>query len=265
MNSIRKWFDSYVDTFYISCGELHQLKLKEKHSKRVSANTGLIADSLGWSESDRNLAVSAGLLHDVGRFPQYKEYNTFYDFKSVDHGERGLEVMQEKFPTELTSSEERLIIENCVEFHNKKEIPSTIPLKALPFLRIVRDSDKIDIFKVVRDHFERGDTRSIYPGLLPEGNFSDKVLKELSLDGKARYDNIKTLSDVLIFELCWVHDMEYDPSISLLWDRGDLEWLLERLPRTPVSVEIIQKALSRVNEAKRICAPSEHKMTLSRR
>ena len=80
LESIRKWFENYASDYYRRCGRLHQLDLKERHSRRVAENAGLLADDLGWSDSDRCLAVAAGLLHDIGRFPQYRDHGTFYDF-----------------------------------------------------------------------------------------------------------------------------------------------------------------------------------------
>ena len=48
----------------------------------------------------RQCWLTAGLLHDVGRFPQYSMYGTFFDSASVDHGCLGAEIITEKFDWE---------------------------------------------------------------------------------------------------------------------------------------------------------------------
>lgn len=48
-----------------------------------------IADSLGMAEDERDLAWFTGLLHDVGRFEQLRNYGTFIDAESIDHAMYG--------------------------------------------------------------------------------------------------------------------------------------------------------------------------------
>ena len=45
---------------------------------------------------DRNdawIAHAVGLLHDTARFSQYRDYQTFQDSASFDHGDRGAETV----------------------------------------------------------------------------------------------------------------------------------------------------------------------------
>ena len=248
LESIRRWFEDYASGYYHQCGRLHQLELKERHSRRVAENAGLLADNLDWSDSQRCLAVAAGLLHDIGRFPQYQEHRTFYDFKSVDHGDRGEQVFREDFPKDLISPEEFELIAMTIREHNKKDLPNLDP-EELAMLRIVKDSDKIDIFKVVREHIQRGEQDAIYPGLGPEGKLSLPIIEGLLKDKKARYDQLRTLSDVLLFQLCWVHDMAHRQSTKLLWDRGDLEWLIDRIPSTPEVRPVISQIMEEIGHS----------------
>ncbi|MCF4114147.1 MULTISPECIES: HD domain-containing protein [Dethiosulfovibrio] len=239
IDEIRRWFDDYVASFYSTCGRLHQLELKERHSHRVAENAGLLADELGWDESARHLAVAAGLLHDLGRFPQYRDYGTFYDFRSLDHGDRGERVFREDFPGDIIDPIELELIAFTTREHNKKDLPVGRTEKEMELLKLIKDSDRIDIFRVVREHIKRGETDSIYPGIGPEGQFTPAVLDELRRYGKARYDQLRTLSDVLLFQLCWIKDMAHPQSVELLRDRGDLEWILDRLPENSTAAEIL--------------------------
>ncbi len=250
LESIRRWFKAYVDGFYRECGRLHQLELKELHSRRVAENAALLADDMKWHDDERNTAVAAGLLHDLGRFPQYRDYGTFYDFRSIDHGDRGELAFREEFPMGLLSPREAKTIALCIREHNKKEIPEHISSEEKAYLRLIRDCDRIDIYRVVREHVQNGDVKSIYPGMGPEGSLTPGVLDDLLRDGKVRYDQLRTMSDVLLFQLCWIHDMAHGQSVRLLWDRGDLEWILDRIPDDPRGNLVVKKALERVSTAK---------------
>ena len=48
----------------------------------------------------RYLARLAALFHDVSRFKQYREFQTFRDADSFDHGEMSAEIFLHDFPME---------------------------------------------------------------------------------------------------------------------------------------------------------------------
>ena len=224
------WFDAYVASYYERFGRIHQLVLKEEHSRRVGAYCSAVSENLGWNETERNMAFAVGLLHDIGRFPQYGEYRTFFDFRSVDHGDRGCRVLREEMPGELFLPRGTAVLEACVALHNKKDIPENLSEDILPYLQVVRDCDKIDIFSVVREHVDAEKAEDLYPGLLPEGIYSDRVVEDLVREGKARYDTLRTLSDVMLFQLCWIFDITYPAALELLLRNGEIQWILGRLP-----------------------------------
>ncbi|MBN1547615.1 MAG: HD domain-containing protein [Syntrophaceae bacterium] len=73
-DSLPTWFKHYTDRFLDQNGVLHPLlELKRCHSLRVAGNARFIAEVLKFPESDRRLAEGAGLVHDVGRFTQYRK------------------------------------------------------------------------------------------------------------------------------------------------------------------------------------------------
>ena len=85
-----QWFARYVDSFRVGGALENMQELKRKHSRRVCAIACAIAESLEWNEEhDAWLAHAIGLLHDTARFEQYRDYKTFADAASFDHGERG--------------------------------------------------------------------------------------------------------------------------------------------------------------------------------
>ena len=72
---------------YVSNYDLSDINLERKfyHSIRVRNNAKEIAESLNLASDDVSLATFIGLTHDLGRFPQWKIYGTFYDSGSIDH------------------------------------------------------------------------------------------------------------------------------------------------------------------------------------
>ncbi|MBM6898753.1 HD domain-containing protein, partial [Gemmiger formicilis] len=73
-----------------------KIKLKIDHTYRVAALCGRIAASLGLSQPDIDLAWLCGLLHDVGRFEQLRQYGTFNDAQSIDHAAMSARVLFEE-------------------------------------------------------------------------------------------------------------------------------------------------------------------------
>jgi putative nucleotidyltransferase with HDIG domain len=82
----------------------------------------MIAQNL--SEEDKRLAHIIGLYHDIGRFEQDKVFNSFYDIKTFDHGDYGVEVLFEQGLIREIPIEEKYykIIEKAIKNHNKYNI-----------------------------------------------------------------------------------------------------------------------------------------------
>lgn len=83
-------FAEYVKNYNI---EDPKVKLKVVHTYRVAELCRMIADSIGLSREEQDIAWLTGMLHDVGRFEQVRQYNTFVDSLSVDHAKLGCDVL----------------------------------------------------------------------------------------------------------------------------------------------------------------------------
>ena len=85
-----KTFADYTEV-YDSKDE--KVRLKIEHTYRVSSLCEQIAQSLDMEEADVDLAWLIGLLHDIGRFEQLKNYGTFNDEQSIDHAQYGADIL----------------------------------------------------------------------------------------------------------------------------------------------------------------------------
>ena len=131
------FFEKYVNKFN---HDIKGVELKHKHSYRVVDKAMRIANTLDLNKKELEIVRVASLFHDIARFEQITQYNTFDDNKSFDHGDRGYEILKE-------NNYKNNIVLNAVKYHNKYRIPSYLDKKSIPFCKIVRDSDKIDILE----------------------------------------------------------------------------------------------------------------------
>lgn len=155
-----------------------KIKLKIDHTYRVAGLCQRIAELLGLSEPDVDIAWLLGMLHDIGRFEQIRRFGTFNDVQSVDHAEFGADLLFKeglirKFAEgyyeecELARSgneEAEQIIKNnehhnkdtgllemAIRQHNKYRVKEDLTERQRMFCDILRDADKVDIFKVNAD------------------------------------------------------------------------------------------------------------------
>lgn len=155
-----------------------KIKLKIDHTYRVAGLCQRIAESLGLSEPDVDIAWLLGMLHDIGRFEQIRRFGTFNDAQSVDHAEFGADLLLKeglirKFAegyyeecelAEPENQEDEQIIKNnehhnkdtgllemAIRQHNKYRVKEDLTERQRMFCDILRDADKVDIFKVNAD------------------------------------------------------------------------------------------------------------------
>ena len=125
-----------------------QIRLKIVHTWKVVQAADEIAKSLDLNPEQKRLVHLAALFHDIGRFEQVRRYHTFHDAKSVDHAALGAEILQqENFLDDLTEEERAQVIE-AVRVHSRFQIPEEDEEFQRTLDQIVRDADKIDIFRV---------------------------------------------------------------------------------------------------------------------
>ncbi len=145
---VKQLFEEYTKTYN---PDDPKISLKITHTYKVAENSKAIAQSLNLSQDDIEIAWLIGMLHDIGRFEQIKRYQTFNDAKSVDHAEFGADLLF-KAPLLINdfieTREYDVIIETAVRQHNKFRISEDLDERTAMFSNIIRDADKIDIFRV---------------------------------------------------------------------------------------------------------------------
>ena len=246
---INKWFEGYVNQFRDEAGAWeNMLELKYNHCHRVSQEAATIARALEWSEHDIALGQGIGLLHDVGRFTQFREFGTIHDLHSVDHGERGFEVLSgEKELAGMLGGNVEVVL-NAVRFHNRRSIPDSLGEESRRFTLLVRDADKLDALRIMSEATQSGDLQR-HPEMVwnvpMEGPVSPELLGEVLRGQVASYGKVRTLADFRLVMLSWAFDLNFSPTRALIRDRGYFPQMASWLPGDA----LITDALARVNSA----------------
>ena len=130
-------FNEYYSRFDDDNLNIHR---KYTHTFRVVDYAEKIAKSLKLSEEDITLAKVCALFHDIGRFVQWRDYQTYVDPISVDHGDLSASILD-------SLGIENDIVRMAVKYHNKYAIPDDLSEREKMFCNITRDADKIDILE----------------------------------------------------------------------------------------------------------------------
>jgi len=195
-------FKNYISNFDLTVGPI---KMKEDHTYRVVDYAKEIAKSLDLSNDDINLAAICALFHDIGRFPQYSQYQTFQDKDSFDHGDKSYEILKE-----LNYNNE--IVLKAVKNHNKYKVDDNLNERELLFANITRDADKIDImFKQMGSEYKE------------DYIISDETMnyfreKELLPNNYDKSDTISRLR-----QLAFIFDMNYKKSFEIIKESEIIE------------------------------------------
>ncbi len=236
--SLQRWFDRYVDGFREPNGLLPAaLELKYCHSRRVAENARLIAEGLDLAPAEILLAEGCGLVHDIGRFPQYAIYGSFRDADTVDHGIAGRQTMEKEGLPLLIDAGDWLRMACAVEYHNRKktDIPEDIQENERRFLNIIRDADKLDIMDIVTQSVARDGFREL-PDMLPHISLNREltplVMEEVLKIKTVSIGSLRTVADFLVMLASWFYDLNYAPSRSLAAKNHILERIERELPKT---------------------------------
>ena len=220
ISEAEKWIAAYSSSFHNEDKEaMWGIGLKEAHIGFVRRNCKELAQWLKLTEHDVLLAELIGLLHDVGRFRQWSVYRTFRDNLSEDHAELGLKVIQEQSLYKELDSEDRSILLFAISNHNKKCIAQAPSERHLLFAKIIRDADKLDIYRVNIE----------YVCVPPEGVFTPvckhNFLKAEQING----GDMQTVDDRKLLYLVWVYDLYFPWTMKKIVEKGYLDRVIATL------------------------------------
>ncbi len=230
--ALKIWFSRYTGNYMTDSMYTVYLRPRLDHILRVAENCRQLAIDLGWSENGVRLAEAVGLLHDIGRFSQFADYGTFEDSGSVDHTARGYDVAQTTSAVSSLDDFQRGILLDCIRHHRGRNIPADIGRDAIPYLRVLRDADRLDRFRVTLD-LVRSARSGDRLNLDIDGPVNPQISEAVELQELASKKNIKTTLDFFLFRLSALFAIEYPQTFARLCASGIVEETLAYFPDNP--------------------------------
>lgn len=249
LDALYSWFDGYVEPFLETDAEgSRNIQLKIEHTRKVCEAMAELSAGERLTENEARIAAAVALLHDVGRFPQYRRWRTFRDSDSDNHARLAVEVIREQRLLSGLDPAEQLLIEEAVRFHNLLEPPATATSPTRRFINLIRDADKLDIWRVFVELLaqppeERASAATLG---LPDiaGTISDACIAALDAGSVVRLDTASCFNDFKLLQISWVYDLTCNTARRMLRERGYIETLAASLPQRHDITEAVSKALS---------------------
>ena len=232
LEKLKGWFDSYSRSFFTANEQDNKnLLMKVEHTHSVCRDMVLLCQKEGISRHDALVAETIALLHDVGRFPQYAKYKTYNDGKSENHGLLGANMLTEEGV--LSGMPEEELITDAVKYHNAFKVPEIRDEKKLFFIKLIRDADKLDIWRVALGYYVTPkEERASAVGLdLPDEPGCTEGLTDFIRAGTIMpLSKVRVLNDFKLLQLSWVYDLNFKSSFGLVLERDYIGKLAALLP-----------------------------------
>ena len=200
-------------------------KGKQEHSLRVMEVSKKIAEKLNLSQEKVQLATLIGLLHDIARFEQYKQYNTFKDSQSFDHGDYALNILEKDIRKYIQIDKYDNIIKKAIKNHNKYKIEDGLTEEELLFAQIIRDADKLDIFYESAYIFWKGEEKKVEESFMSPDTL-DKF-KELKQIKKQPGKSILPIDEIVLL-IAFIFDINFKESFEIIKKEDYINIILNR-------------------------------------
>ena len=213
-------FEEYVKNYDLE--DMH-VKYKYNHSIRVEKICEALAKSLNFSEEDTYIMKTIGLLHDFGRFEQYKLTGGYSD-NEFDHGAYGAMILFKEGLIEEFNIDPKYydIMEFAIINHNKYAIEEVNDERKMLFARVLRDADKIDKF----DSYT-------YLKVYNITDIDDDVTNEVNIQFR-KFEAInrkirRTKADLLLSVIAFVFDINFKESFDIIYEQKYLDKLYDQI------------------------------------
>ena len=254
---IKNTYQAYISPYDLSDDKI---RLKAGHIYRVADNADLIARSIGLPQEEIDLAWLIGMLHDFGRFEQLRRYNTFIDSESVDHAELGADLLfggpldgddplhggiKTNIRDFISDSTDDLIIEKAIRYHSALKIPSDLTEREQLHCEIIRDADKIDIYRVNID-FPLESIYNTTTEILKSCTVSEDTLEDFYAHHCVTRAHRHTPVDHVVGHIALTYELVYPISLKLVKEQGYMGQLMNFNSKNPVTqkqFELIRKEM----------------------
>lgn len=223
---------------------------KHQHSLQVAEISKQISEFVLPSKSLQLIAEIAGLFHDIGRFEQFKRYQTFVDAQSENHALLGIQIIKDKGLFSGVAENETEILFAIIENHNKRTVSDNADPNTLEICNIVRDADKIDILKLLSTHYLSGATDATLTLGLPESpTFNPKIVQSILNAEIANYGDLHSLNDFKLLKLSWAFDLNFAISHVIVHQAKYMKKIHETLTVKTAETDMAYSLIDGISEA----------------
>ena len=230
IDKAKKEFINHVNQLKVNNSKVQN---KVGHTFRVVENCRKIATKIGLTEEEIQLAELIGLLHDIGRFEQYKIYDKNTNSIILDnsikfnHGEAGVEVLKkdEYIRKYIKDNQYDQIILTAVYEHNRYELSKKLSKEEELFCKIIRDADKIDIiYETIYIYWQEEERIK----QVEFGELSPKMLEDFYLGRLADNKNRISETDQILRFSSFIYDIYFKCSLEMLKESDNISKMIDR-------------------------------------
>jgi putative nucleotidyltransferase with HDIG domain len=240
---LNRWFEKYLHRFdAIDPDVQRNMELKAVHTQRVCDNIRDIGKSIALSHQDLVVAETAALLHDIGRFEQYRRYRTFVDRRSEDHAALGVRIIRKNQILSTFDQASADIIIRAVAYHNKMLLPRIADARFLLILKLLRDADKVDIWRVVTEYYQNpaiNRNQAVELDLPDNHKIAESVCQALMRGKLVRMADLKSLNDFKLLQIGWIYDVNFLRTFEIVKKNRYLEIIRAKLPQDSAQIDTI--------------------------
>jgi hypothetical protein len=248
LHYLKEWFAEFTETADSDDDALcRNFDIKREHTRRVTEEIVTLGTRLGLTEEELILAEIIALLHDTGRFQQYRRYNTFSDAKSENHAELGIRIIEKQDLLKDIDPAAGQLIKCSIRYHNRPSLPADESASCLFWSKLIRDADKLDILRVITGYYHRADQEqnvALELELPDTPGISEAVYSSLMRQEIVNIRDVRNLNDIKLLQAGWVYDINFIPALEEIAKRNYTCLLKSALPAMPEVEEIFDAVSS---------------------
>lgn len=224
LENAKNEFIQYADSYDLKNDHMNR---KKYHSIRVMEISDKLAKEENFTEEEIEIATVIGILHDIARFKQYTEYQTFKDQNSFDHGDVAIEILEKDnyLRKYIKTDKYDEIIKVAIKNHNKFEIEKGLTEEQNKFCKLIRDADKIDILFQATGLMWREETEA-----MENSKIDIEMKKEFDqqkLFIRSKFPKVDYANKILAF-LGFIFDINYISSLKIIKEKKYVEQIINR-------------------------------------
>lgn len=224
-SAIRSYMRKYLEK---NAAFREYMEIKYAHIHRVVLEIEGIAIDIGCCPEEVHFCQLIAWLHDVGRFEQFLEYQTFSDEASVDHAQLGIEIVKRNQWLDNLERDQVLLIERSILSHNLPQIHPGLTEKEFFYAAMLRDADKLDIWNIA---LKIRLFNTLHKDNLPKqyeipADFLNRLAKHQIIS----MEMANTYYDSLLMRVSWIFNLNFLYCIQQFHERKYLDGLLNNLP-----------------------------------